>query len=119
MANNMARFVYNEKTKELEPQDVGWIYLLNPLTPYMELWQVVKSLVDRFSSPGSLSQDDSENIRKIIEEGRNQKVDEMEIEMSRNIAIGLSVNGIQGADVTLGSKGKTKYVMKVKYKYDN
>ena len=118
MVGKMVRLIYNEKTKKLEPRDVGLIHLLNPLTPYMDLWEKIKYLVDRFSSPGSLSQDDAENIRKILEEGRNQKVDEMEIEMSRDTATGLDINGIEGADITLGSKGKTKYVMKVKYKYD-
>lgn len=119
MASKMIRFVYNNKTKKLEPKEVGWINFLNPLTPYMDLWEGIKYIVDRFSSPGSLSQDDAENIKKILEEGRNQKVDEMEIEMSRDIATGLSINGIEGADITFGSKGKTKYVMKIKYKYDD
>ena len=115
----MVRLVYNEKTKKFESREVGWTHLLNPLAPYMDLWEGIKYLVDRFSSPGSLSQDDAENIRKILEEGRNQKVDEMEIEMSRDTATGLNINGIEGAEITFGSKGKTKYVMKVKYKYDD
>lgn len=119
MVSKMIRLVYNEKTKKLEPTEVGWIHLLNPLAPYMALWEGIKYVVDRFSLPGSLSQDDAENIKKILEEGRNQKVDEMEIEMSRDVAMGLSINGIEGTDVTFGSKGKAKYVMKVKYKYDN
>ncbi len=85
----------------------------------MDLWELGKYLVDRFISPGNLSQDDAENIKKILEEGRNQKVDAMEIEMSRDTATGLSINGIEGADITFGSKGKTKYVMRVKYKYDD
>lgn len=115
----MVRLVYNEKTKKLEPREVGWIHFLDPINPYRDLWEWVKYLVDRLSSPGSLSQDDAENIKKILEEGRNQKVDEMEIEMSRETATGLSINGIEGADITFGSKGKTKYVMRVKYKYDD
>jgi hypothetical protein len=113
------RLVYNEQTKKLEPQEVGWIHFLNPLAPYMDLWQWIKYLANRLSSPGSLSQDDAENIRKIFEEGRNQRIDEMEIEMSRDTAMGLSINGLDGADITLGSKGKTKYIMRVKYRYEN
>lgn len=120
MAIKMVRLVYDEKTKKLEPipTEVGWTHFINPLTPCIDLWEWGKYLIDRFSSPGSLSQDDAENIKKILEEGRNQKVDEMEIEMSRDTATGLSVNGIEGVDITFGSKGKTKYVMKVKYKND-
>lgn len=85
----------------------------------MDLWEGVKYLVGRFSSSGSLSQDDNENLREILKEGRNQKVDVMEIEMSRDTATSLSINGMEGTDTTFGSKGKTKYVMKVKYKYDD
>lgn len=92
--------------------------LLNPVTPYLKLWELIRYAVDQLSSPGSLSQNDTENIRKILEEGRNQKVDELEIEMTREVALGLSIGGIEGAEITFGSKGKTKYVMKVKYKYD-
>lgn len=115
----MVRFVYNETTKKLEAKEVGLIHYINPFAPYMDVWEGMKYLIDRFSSPGSLSQDDAENIRKILEEGRNQKVDEMEIEMSRDIANGFSINGIEGVDITFGTKGKTNYVMKVKYKYDD
>jgi hypothetical protein len=79
----------------------------------------VKYVVEQVNLTGGLSKDDGENIRTIIEEGRKQKVDEMEIEMSRDVAMGLNVNGIEGADVTFGSKGETKYVMKIKYKYNN
>ncbi|NEO79965.1 hypothetical protein [Moorena sp. SIO4G3] len=70
-------------------------------------------------SPGNLSQDDSAIIRSVIEEGRKQNVDEMEIQMSRDVALGINVDGIEGVDVTLGSKGKTNYVMKIKYKSDD
>ncbi|MDX2257021.1 MAG: hypothetical protein NW214_16020 [Pseudanabaenaceae cyanobacterium bins.39] len=118
MENKMVRLVYNEKSKKFEPKEVGWGHILNPLAPYMILWEGIRYIVDRLNSPGNLSQDDAENIRKIIEEGRNQRVDEMEIEMSRNVAMGFSVNNVEGADVTVGSKGQTKYVMKIKYKYD-
>ncbi|NEO47015.1 MAG: hypothetical protein F6K55_23985 [Moorea sp. SIO4A3] len=70
-------------------------------------------------SPGNLSQDDSAIIRSVIEEGRKQNVDEMEIQMSRDVALGINVDGIKGVDVTFGSKGKTNYVMKIKYKSDD
>ena len=112
--------VYDEKSKKLEykEKDLGWKEILNPLAPYKEMWELTKFLIDRFRLPGTLSQDDSDNIKQILEEGRKQKVDEMEIEMNRDTAAGLSVNGIEGADITFGVKGKTGYVMKVKYKYD-
>lgn len=118
MKNKMARLVYNEKSKKFEPIEVGWGHILNPLAPYMILWEGIRYVVDRLNSPGNLSESDADNIRKIIEEGRNQKVDEMEIEMSRNVAMGFSVNSVEDADVTVGSKGETKYIMRIKYKYD-
>ncbi len=75
--------------------------------------------VDKVSSTGNISQDDGEIIEKIIEEGRRRKVKKMEIEISRDVAMGLNLNGIEGIDVTFGIKSKTKYVMKIEYKYDN
>ncbi|NJL37776.1 MAG: hypothetical protein HC899_14350 [Leptolyngbyaceae cyanobacterium SM1_4_3] len=96
----------------------GKIYLIH-LAVIKLHGHLFRYVVDQVSSTGNLSQDDGENIKTIIEEGCKQKVDEMEIEMSRDVAIGLNVNGIEGVDVTFGSKGKTKYVMKIKYKYDN
>lgn len=80
------------------------------------LTNLFNNLVEQINSLGNLSQDDSENIRKIIEEGRKQKVSEMEIEMSRDVATGFNMKGLEGVDVTIGGKGNTKYVMKVKYK---
>ena len=113
------KFIYNEKTKRFEPVELGWIDLLNPLSPSMDLWQLGKYLIDRLNLPGKLSKNDAENIREILKEGRNQKVDEMEIEMSREAATGFNFNDIKGVDITFGNKGKTKYVMRVKYKYDD
>ena len=110
--------VYNEKTKKLESK-FGWEDIIDPSSPYKAAWALIKYVVDQASSAGNLTQDDGENIRTIIEEGRKQKVDEMEIEMSRDVALGLNAKSIEGIDVTFGSKGQTKYVMKIKYKYDN
>lgn len=115
---------YNDKNKKLEIIEIksGIAALdiaINIFSwPNIFLIKLFNNLVDKINSPGNVSQDDSENIRKIIEEGRKQKVSEMEIEMSRDVAIGVSINGLEGVEVTIGSKGNTKYVMKVKYKYD-
>ena len=114
----MSLLIYNEKTNKLE-SNLGWQDLFDPFRNYKAVWAIIRYVVDQVSSTGNLSQDDSENIKTIIEEGRKQKVDEMEIEMSRDVAIGLNVKGIEGVDLTLGSKGETKYVLKIKYKYDN
>lgn len=122
----MALLIYNEKTKRFENKMGGLQDLLNPFAVAESASALIgyatdqfKSVVEKVNSTGSLSKDDSENIKTIIEEGRKQKVDELNIEMSRDVAMGMNVNGIKGADVTFGSKGKTKYVMNVKYKYDN
>lgn len=120
----MTPLIYNEKTKKFESK-MGWQNLLNPFAAAESASALIgyavdqfKSVLEKVNSTGSLSKDDSENIKTIIEEGRKQKVDEMEIEMNRDVAMGLNLNGIKGADVTFGSKGATKYVMKVKYNYD-
>ncbi|MEH2107254.1 hypothetical protein [Nostoc sp.] len=117
--------IYNQNRKKFElietkvsgipALDIAISIILLPNTFLISLFA---NLVDQINSPGNLSQDDSENIRKIIEEGRKQKVSEMEIKMSRDVATGVSIKGLEGVDVTIGGKGNTKYVMKVKYKYD-
>jgi hypothetical protein len=65
---------------------------------------------------GKLGEDDTQNVRSIIIEGRRQNVDEMEIVMDRRTAIGIDVSGIEGVEVTLGAKGSTHYHIKIKYK---
>ena len=111
--------VYNEITKRLEfrEEELGWKEIINPFTPYKGLWEAIQSIVNDFNSPKTISQNDSENIIKTIEEGRKQKVDVMEIEISQETVTGLNVKGIEGVDITFGNKGETKCVMKVKYKY--
>jgi hypothetical protein len=109
---------FNAKSKKFERRAVGWGHFFNPLAPYMILWEGIRSIVDRLNAPGKLSQADAEKIRKMIEAGRNQRVDAMEMERSRNVAMGFSVNNVEGAAVTVGSKGQTKYVMKRKDKDD-
>lgn len=120
---NEVRLVYNEKTKKLEPVKAQGLYRYLGLIPQVEmllfLFEGAKYIVDHLNSTGRLTEDDSENIRKIIEEGRTQKVDEMEIEVSRNVANGLNLKGIESVNVILGSQGETKYVVKVKYKHDD
>ncbi|NEQ82837.1 MAG: hypothetical protein F6K26_22130 [Moorea sp. SIO2I5] len=110
--------VYNDKTKKLEFKFTGKTFIDIFFTYKIE-WALIRYVVDLVKSPGNLSQDDSAIIRSVIEEGRKQNVDEMEIQMSRDVALGINVDGIEGVDVTLGSKGKTNYVMKIKYKSDN
>lgn len=114
----MLKFIYNSKTKKLEyPQYSGILGIaLSTIVPFSIAGNLLAFIIDRFSSPGALSENDSENIKEIIKEGKKQGVDEMEIEMTRDTALGLDINGIDDADITIGAKGNTKYVMKVKYK---
>ncbi len=116
-------FIYNEETKKFEAVEAkGWhryLYLVPSLGTIALALEAAKYISDQLNSTGGLTKDDTENIRKIIEEGRTQKVDEMEIEMSREVANGLNLKGIKGVNATLGSQGETKYVLKVKYKYDD
>jgi hypothetical protein len=122
-AKNAQRFSRKRMTSQYQwivvaSKTVGWGHFFNPLAPYMILWEGIRSIVDRLNAPGKLSQADAEKIRKMIEAGRNQRVDAMEMERSRNVAMGFSVNNVEGAAVTVGSKGQTKYVMKRKDKDD-
>ncbi|NEO12272.1 MULTISPECIES: hypothetical protein [unclassified Moorena] len=119
------KILYNTETKKLEAE-FNWKIFILPFSTYQAALGLVKYVVDLVKSPGNIFkndneiiQNDSEIIRSIIEEGRKQNVDEMEIEMSRDAAAGINVDGIQGVDVTFGSKGKINYVMKIKYKSDD
>ncbi len=114
------KLLYNKETKKLETEfDFNWKTFIDPLSTYQTALEIVKNVVDLVKSPGNLSEDDNTIITSVIEEGRKQNVDEMEIEMSRDAAAGINLDGIQGADVTFGSKGKTNYVIKIKYKSDD
>jgi len=93
-------------------KDLDIFDLLFLLTPFGSLIALVKII----NSLGNLSEDDTENIRKIIEEGRKQNVAEMEIEMSRDVGMGINIANLNRYEVTIGTKGKTKYMLKVKYK---
>ncbi|NEQ85795.1 MAG: hypothetical protein F6K26_38545 [Moorea sp. SIO2I5] len=114
------KLLYNTETKKLEADfNFNWKTFIDPFSTYQAALGLVKYVVDLVKFPGNISQDDSAIIRSVIEEGRKQNVDEMEIQMSRDVALGINVDGIQGVDVTFGSKGKTNYVMKIKYKSDD
>jgi len=105
--------VYDEKSKTFTyRKDLDIFDLLFLLTPFVSLIALVKII----NSLGNLSEDDTENIRKIIEEGRKQNVAEMEIEMSRDVGMGINIANLNRYEVTIGTKGKTKYMLKVKYK---
>lgn len=86
-------------------------------------WRSITDIVASMRDVGGFGVDDRENIKQIIEMGRTQDVEEMEIEMTREQAQGINATGgivglSQGTDITIGSKGKTTYVMKVKYRTD-
>lgn len=76
----------------------------------------INRFIKELNSPGKFTEDDGLNIRTIIEEGRKQNVDELEIEMNRKTALGINLNDIDGVDITVGNKGETQYRIKVKYK---
>ena len=62
----MSLLVYNEKTKKLETK-LGWQEIFEPFAGYKAIVEIIKYVVVQVNSPGNLSQDDGENIKKIIE----------------------------------------------------
>ena len=77
---------------------------------------VYKSLFDN----GKISKDDVKNVTTIIESGRLNHVNEMEIGLSREQFLGLqgALKAPDGTTVSFhaGSDGKTEYRINVKYK---
>jgi len=77
---------------------------------------VYKSLFDN----GKISKDDVKNVTTIIESGRTNHVDEMQIGLSREQFLGLqgALKAPDGTTVSFhaGSDGKTGYQVNVKYK---
>jgi hypothetical protein len=108
---------YDPEKKQLTPSGVAFVagtFFLGPLGG-----AIVGAILDKFSQPGSLEGDDAENIRTIIQAGNENNVDEMEIELDREVVQGLDLKAfesMEGVTLTLGQKGKSRYKMKVKYK---
>jgi len=120
----MIIYYYNPNTRQLEPSlQVPSSQALNALTcPKSTLFAtapLVAFLIGRFFKPGSLKKDDAENIRTIIKAGAESNVDEMEIELDREVTQGIDLKAFEnaeGVNLTLGQKGKSRYRLKVKYK---
>ena len=67
----------------------------------------------------SVTDDDAQNIAAIIRAGKENNVEEFEIELNKEIVQGLDLKGLetsQNVNVTLGQKGKSSYKLKIKYK---
>lgn len=110
---------YDPKTKQLI-KELPLGLLTSALLPtYYPALAFLGFVIDRFSKPGSLKGDDAENIETIIRAGKDNDVDEMEIELDREVVQGLDVKAfesVEGVNITLGQKGKSCYKLKVKYK---
>lgn len=68
---------------------------------------------------GGLSDDDAENVHRIIKSGKQNNVDKMSIEMERDQWLGLKGKldaGEADAEVAFGTGGSTGYRIDVKYK---
>ena len=65
----------------------------------------------------SVTDDDAQNIAAIIRAGKENNVEEFEIELNKEIVQGLDLKGLetsQNVNVTLGQKGKSSYKLKIK-----
>lgn len=103
---------YNPRTKQLESK--------SPLSILLLLFPAFFPILKIFSKPGNLENDDAKNIETIIQAGKENNVDEMEIELDRQVVQGLDIKvieqNINGINITLGQKGTSNYKLKVKYK---
>lgn len=97
----------------LSPILLHKIIIFNPRTA------LIYSLITKFSQPGSLKGQDADNIRTIIQAGRDNNVAEMEIELENQVVQGLDLKALEslgGVNTILGQKGKSTYKLKIKYK---
>jgi hypothetical protein len=85
---------------------------------------LLKALFDKFfSDPVDFSDDDAENIEHLIEEGRRQGLEEMEIRVSKDLGgkMGLSANvpleGVPvGVTANVEKKNNGDYIIHVKFR---
>lgn len=75
-----------------------------------------------FSNPADFSEDDRENIEHLIREGRRQGLEELEINISKDLgakidlSAGFPVKGIPlGVKISVDKKSNGDYVIRVKY----
>ena len=111
---------------------IGAEMLKGALIPGYWLFKLSKSLAPAAQNlyqylrdQGRMTQDDATNIATIIEAGKTQGVDEMDISVSKETLMGLRVNlkPPAGVDVTLpqidtqfGVHGSGSYKIRVKYR---
>ena len=66
---------------------------------------------------GKITNDDAQNVESIIKAGRQNMVDEMNITIDREQMSGVRAKLEEmDVDFEVGTKGKTKYIINVKYK---
>ena len=115
--------------KQYDPASDGfWTRLakhsLLPGYNYVESYQYLKkktgAIYSYLRDQGKISKDDASNVVQIIEGGRKQNVDQMDITLTRQQFLGLqgALKAPNGTSVSFqaGSDGKTEYLMTVKYK---
>lgn len=116
-------------TKQYDPASDGfWTRLAkNTLLPgykYVERYQYLEKktggIYRYLHDQGKITKDDASNVVQIIEGGRKQKVDQMDITLTREQFLGLqgALKAPDGTSVSFqaGSDGKTEYRISVKYK---
>ncbi len=105
---------HNKNVKSTFPPNLlHKILILNPRIA------LIYSLMNKFFQPGSLKGQDADNIKTIIQAGRHNNVDEMEIELENQVVQGLDLKALEslgGVYAIFGQKGKSTYKLKIKYK---
>ena len=89
-----------------------WLAFIFPLN-------LIWLLGRQYQEPGSFKGSDAENIAEIIKAGNENNVDNLELELDRDVAQGLDLKALEdqgGVNLTLGQKGKTRYKLKIQYK---
>ncbi len=80
---------------------------------------VIAGITRIFSLPVSLTSDDAQNMATIIRAGKENNVEELEMELDKEIVQGIDLKALetsQNVNITLGQKGKSSYKLKIKYK---
>jgi len=97
---------------------VGCVLTPFPLPILGPLISLVETLIKK---PGQLDKDDAQYVTEIIQKGAQSGVDELEIIVDRETALGVDLKlgkarGKQPFNFTIGQRGATHYEIRVKYR---
>jgi hypothetical protein len=114
----MKAFLDLAKLSEYADKAKPWVDILITTNPTILVGTLLYELL---KNQGRLTKDDSKNVIEIIKAGAESNVDEINIRMNKQDAVGLdlklkSLKTQRPFTAIIGQSGQTEYEIKVKYK---